>query len=69
MPARSTCLVALVWSFQWKHYSDWIIHNMGSAEDKGLGNARIVIQSRLSDMPDVWIEPLKQFIRNMEGEK
>jgi hypothetical protein len=55
--------------FPVEHYSDWIIHNMGSAEDKGLGNARIVIQSRLSDMPDVWIEPLKQFIRNMEGEK
>jgi|GEM_PF-3233818 len=55
--------------FPVEHYSDWILHNMGSEEDKGLGNARIVIQSRISDLPDVWVEPLKQFIRNMKGEK
>lgn len=54
--------------FPVKHHRDWIAHNLGSAEGRGLGSARIVVQSRMHDLPDVWIEPLEQFIENMKGE-
>lgn len=51
--------------FPVESYGDWIIHNLGAEEDHGTGSARIVIQSRITELPNVWIEPLRQFLANL----
>lgn len=55
--------------FPVRDYRDWIVHNLGCAEGKELGNVRIVIRSKVTDLKDLWIEPLDRFIENMKGEE
>ena len=41
---------------------DFIIHNLGSPFERGFDHAKIVIQSKNSDLNDLVIEPLDNFI-------
>lgn len=43
-------------------YGDWIMHTLGCPVDRGHGAARLVVQATREDVPDLWIEPLEQFV-------
>lgn len=47
--------------------SNWIIHNLGFPEDTLIGRSRLIIYSRSPDIPDIWVEPLVQFINDRRG--
>ena len=42
---------------------EWLLHNLGWPEGQGPGYSRVVIQSKKTDIPDLCIEPLPQFVR------
>lgn len=44
------------------HGGDFIIHNLGSPYDRSFDHAKIVMQSRDTDLNDLAIEPLENFI-------
>lgn len=48
-------------------YGDWIMHSLGCPVDRSRGLARIVIAATSAEVPDLWVEPLAQFIYTRKG--
>ena len=48
-------------------YGDWIMHTLGCPVDKGRGMARIAVAAVTEGVPDLFIEPLGQFITSRKG--